>query len=145
MSDNLLPSSTDIIKHLNQLNDIESVQTGKVRQFNTVTFSFKNDGKSLDKSIIAYIKDSDYSEQKTVVIGTFEFPIKVPLNKIEVIQYKYGNTEYAVCFNIDPQELYQMQSEQIEAYSIGVFAKLHKLYLLDLNKQEIRSKKENEI
>lgn len=133
MSDHLLPFGLDILKHLNQVKNIKSVQSGYYRQYQTITFTFNHDGQSLEKSIIVYIKDSGHTEYKTVKLGGFETPIKVPLNEISVIQFKYGNPEYAVSYNDEPVNLFLKDCDQIAAYSGDVFAKLHAQYLLDLN------------
>lgn len=132
MSDHLLPISRDILKHLSQVDNFVSVQSGSFRQYHTVTFTFKHDGKGLEKSIIVYIKDSGHLELKTMTIGRFE----VPLNELSVIQFKYGNAEYAVYYNDEPVNLFLKDSKQLEAYSVDIFAKLHAQYILDKNEHK---------
>ena len=72
------------------------------------------------------------SEQVCIEVAMLELPVKQPLSAIEVIQYRYGNSEYAVCYNIDPADLFLMDLNQIEAYSLDIFAKLNAHYLSQL-------------
>lgn len=132
MADQILHTHLEVLKMFTQLKDVEPVQFGTFRQFNILTFSFKNNGQDLEKSIIVYMKDSEYTERQSINIEGFEIPIDLPLSAIEVIQYRYGNSEYAGCFNIDPAELFSMDLNQVEAYSLDVFDRLNKHYLRQL-------------
>ena len=49
MTDHILDSSLNVLKVLNQLKDVQPVQSGTFRQFNTLTFTFKHSGQGLEK------------------------------------------------------------------------------------------------
>ncbi|MEC6128325.1 hypothetical protein [Acinetobacter ursingii] len=132
MTDLILHSSLNVLKVLNQLKDVQPVQCGTLRQFNTLTFTFKYSGHGLEKSIIVYMKDSGFMDQKIIKIAQFETTVKVPLSAIEVIQFKYGNTDYAAYYSTSPNDLFHMELDQVEAYCADVFGKLQTQYLLDL-------------
>ena len=47
MADQILHNHLKVLKLLNLLKDVETVQSDTIRQFNTLTFSFKHDGQGL--------------------------------------------------------------------------------------------------
>lgn len=137
MAEQILHNHLNVLKLLNQLKEVQPAQSGTFRQFNTLTFSFKHDGQGLEKSIIAYMKDSAYTEQVFIEVAILELPVQRPLSAIEVIQFKYGNSDYAVNFNIDPSALFHMGLDQLESYCLDVFDKLHAQHQLDLQQPSI--------